>query len=240
MYESKTDFDIFTQMAARMGLSGYNDKTEDEWLRFSASRQGIPDYDAFKASGTCKLETHGPYVAYRDQIKDPARYPFPTPSGKIEVFCQRIADFNRPDVLPPIPKYVEGWEGPADKKCEKYPLQLITTHSRKRTHSQFHNIPWYRQLEPHAAWINPVDAGHRNIRNKDRIKMFNDRGAISIPARVTNRIMPGVICVYQGAWYDPDPSGLDTGGCTNVLSRGEHSPGGAFCSNTTLVQVEKI
>ena len=84
-----------------------------------------------------------------------------------------------------------------------------------------------------------ADAEPRNIKNRDRVKVFNDRGAISIPAKVTNRIMPGVVCVYQGAWYNPDEFGVDQGGCANVLTRGEHSPGGAFCGNTTLVQVEK-
>ncbi len=240
MYECKNDLDIFTELAARMGISGYNDKTEEEWVREFAAKHGIPDYDTFKASGFYKLKTPEPYVAFQNQIKDPDHYSFPTPSGKIEIFCQRIADFNRPDDLPPIPKYVEGWEGQTDPKREQYPLQLINAHSRRRNHSQFHNIPWYRQLEPHEVWLNPIDAKARNIKEHDQVKVFNDRGAISIPAKVTNRIMPGVASVYQGAWYDPDPSGLDRGGCANVLTRGEHSPGGACCFNTALVQVEKI
>jgi anaerobic dimethyl sulfoxide reductase subunit A len=240
LYESKTDLDILTQLAARMGISGYNDRTEDEWLRLFAAEQGIPDYDAFKASGFYKLETAEPHVAFQPQIKDPEHYSFPTPSGKIEIFCQRMADFNRPDVLPAIPKYVEGWEGLTDLKHEKYPLQLITTHCRRSVHSQLYTIPWFRDLEPHAVWINPTDAAARNIKEHDRVKVFNDRGTISILAKVTNRIMPGVACVYQGAWYNPDASGVDQGGCANTLMRGEHSPGGAYGSNTALVQVEKI
>ena len=84
-----------------------------------------------------------------------------------------------------------------------------------------------------------MDAKSRDIQDHDRVKVFNDRGAICILAKLTNRIMPGVVSVYQGAWFDPDPSGLDWGGCANVLTGGEHSPGGAFCSNTALVQVEK-
>ncbi len=127
--------------------------------------------------------------------------------------------------------------GPCPESAD---TQLITTHSRRRTHSQFHNIPWYRQLEPHEVWLNPIDAQPRNIKEHDPVKVFNDRGAISLPAKVTNRIIPGAVSVYQGTWYDPDPSGIDQGGCANVLTRGEHSPGGAFCSNTALVQVEKI
>ncbi|MFC1995272.1 molybdopterin-dependent oxidoreductase [Chloroflexota bacterium] len=240
MHEAKNDLDIFTELAAKMGISGYNDKTEDEWLRESVANHGIPDYDDFKSTGFYKLKTAEPYVAFQSQIADPEHHSFPTPSGKIEIFCQRIADFNRPVDLPPIPKYIEGWEGITDPKREKYPLQLINTHSRKRIHSQFHNVPWYRQLEPHEVWLNPVDASARNIKDHDQVKVFNNVGTISILAKVTNRIMPGVVSIYQGAWYDPDPSGLDRGGCANVLTRGEHSPGGACCFNTGLVEVERM
>ena len=240
LYECKNDLDIFTELAAKMGITGYNDKTEDEWLRLFTAQHGIPDYDAFKATGFYKLESPEPYISFQDQIKDPASNPFPTPSGKIEIFCQRIADFNQPDDLPPIPKYLEGWEGPNDPKRVQYPLQIANAHSRKRIHSQFHNIHTYRDLEPHSVWINPIDAKPRNIKEHDPVKVFNDRGAISLPAKVTERIMPGVVSIYQGAWYDPDPSGLDRGGCANVLTRSEHSPGGACCFNSGLVQVEKI
>jgi len=239
LYESRSDLAILIQLADKMGYDGYSDKTEDEWLRLFAAKYGVMDYEAFRASGFYKMKTPKPHVGFQSQINDPDHNPFPTPSGKIEIFCQRIDDFKRPDVLPPIPKYIEGWEGPTDPKSEQYPLQLITTHSRKRIHSQFHNIPWYRELEPHAVWINPIDAKTRNIKEQDLVKVFNDRGTISILAKVTNRIMPGVVCVYQGGWYDPDPDGLDKGGCANVLTRDEHSPGGAFCSNTALVQVRR-
>lgn len=240
MYESRTDLQILTELAAKMGIRGYSDKTEDDWLRLFAARWGIADYDAFKADGFYKLKTAQPYVAFRNQIDDPKHFPFPTPSGRIEIFCQRIADFNHPDALPPIPKYVEGWEGPTDPRHKKYPLQLITPHSRRRVHSQFDNIPWHSSLEPHEAWISPADAKPRNIKSGDQIRAFNDRGAIRILAKVTDRIMPGVVCVYEGAWYTPDASGLDRRGCANVLTRAEHSPGGAFCGSTSLVQVERI
>jgi len=240
LYECKNDIDIFTELAERMRIENYNAKTEDEWLRHSAALHGITDYDSFKTTGFFKLKTSESHVSFRREVKNPERYPFPTPSGKVEIFCQRIADFNRPEELPAIAKYLEGWEGPNDEKRNQYPLQLITTHSRKRIHSQFHNISWHTMIEPHSVWINPVDAESRQIKENDEVKVFNKRGVMKIAAKVTNRIMPGVVSIYQGAWYKPNFSGVDQGGCANVLTRGEHSPGGAFCSNTALVEVEKI
>ncbi len=71
------------------------------------------------------------------------------------------------------------------------------------------------------------------------VRVFNDSGQIIIQAKVTERIMPGMVDVPQGAWYNPDKDGIDHGGSANVLTRDEHSPGGAFASNTGLVQIER-
>ena len=90
-----------------------------------------------------------------------------------------------------------------------------------------------------VAWINTADAQARRIRDGDDIRVFNDRGATIITAKVTERIMPGVVAIPEGAWYDPDPQGVDRGGSPNVLTKHGHSPGGAFYGNTCLVQVEK-
>jgi anaerobic selenocysteine-containing dehydrogenase len=201
---------------------------------------GIPDYDTFKAQGIYRAESPVPHVAFKKQIGDPLHNPFPTPSGKIEIFSQQMADFNHTDILPPYAKYLVAGEGQAAPPNREYPLQLITTHSRRRIHSQFHNILWHRRIEPHVIWINPLDAKARRISNDDRVKVFNDRGATLIPAKLSQGIMPGVVCIYQGAWYEPDPQGIDSGGCANILTQGEHSPGGAFCSNSILVEVEKL
>ena len=72
------------------------------------------------------------------------------------------------------------------------------------------------------------------------VRVYNERGEVIIQAKVTERVMPGVVDMPQGAWYEPDAKGRDLGGNPNVLSRDEASPGGAFPYNTGLVEVEKI
>jgi len=88
--------------------------------------------------------------------------------------------------------------------------------------------------------MNPEDARARNINEGEMVRVFNDRGEMIIPDKVTERIMPGVIDVPHGAWYDPDEKGVDRGGSANVLTSDEYSPSGAFAYNTALVQVEKM
>jgi len=146
---------------------------------------------------------------------------------------------NKPE-LPPIPKYIEPWESRNDPLTAKYPLQVITTHFKRRAHSQFESVVWLRELVTQAISMNPIDAKARGISNGDEVRVFNDRGEIILPAVVTERVMPGVVDLPQGAWYSPDERGVDRGGCANVLTKDTRSPGGAFCYNTGLVQVQKV
>jgi anaerobic dimethyl sulfoxide reductase subunit A len=87
--------------------------------------------------------------------------------------------------------------------------------------------------------INFEDARARNISDGDMVRVFNDRGEVAITARVTERIMPGVVDVPHGAWYNPDEKGVDRGGCANVLTADGYSPSGGFAYNTALVEVAK-
>jgi anaerobic dimethyl sulfoxide reductase subunit A len=140
--------------------------------------------------------------------------------------------------MPPIPKYMSHDEHYDSPKAKEFPLQLLTPHNKRRTHSSLYKIPWLEEVEPHRAWINPIDAGKRSIEDGDLIDVYNDRGRIRIPAKVTERIIPGAVCVYQGAWYNPNKEGIDLGGCANVLTNDNYSPGGAFPLNSSLVEIE--
>jgi anaerobic dimethyl sulfoxide reductase subunit A len=247
LYESKSHLEIASGIAQAIGINDYNDKTEEEWVKgivegyreVFAKDKKDSDYETLKKKAIYKFPTDEPYIAFNKQIEDPQNHSFLTPSGKIEIYSQQLHKMSNPKI-PPIPKYSEQWESHRDPLTKKYPLQLITPHFRRRCHSTFDNIPWLKEVEPQQLWMNSIDAQVRGINNGAMIRIFNDRGEMIITAKVTERIVPGVVSLGQGAWYNPDENGIDKGGNPNVLCKDAFSPGGAFCSNTCLVQVQKV
>ncbi|MBW1848031.1 MAG: molybdopterin-dependent oxidoreductase [Deltaproteobacteria bacterium] len=239
MYESKSDLDISRELAKRLDIQAdFFERTEEDLLKgIAASRDDIHDFDSMKKDGVLKIKLPESIVSFKEQIEDPKNCHFPTLSGKIEIDCEHMAELNDP-MIPSIPKYIPHGESHDAPKSDAYPLQLLTTHHKTRAHSTWHNVPWMKEIEAHAAWIHPADASARKIAEGDLVDVFNDNGRIRIPAKVTERIMPGVVNVSQGTWYDPNKEGVDLGGCANVLTNDSRSPGGAVAMNSTLVQVE--
>ena len=73
------------------------------------------------------------------------------------------------------------------------------------------------------------------------VKVFNQRGAMVIPCRVTVRMMPGVVDIPSGAWWTPDEMGVDRRGAVNVLTSEKLTPfAHGNAQHTIMVQVVKI
>ncbi len=54
---------------------------------------------------------------------------------------------------------------------------------------------------------------------------------------MTRRIIPGVIAIYEGTWFEPDEEGICRNGSVNVLTNDTYSPGGASALKSSLVEV---
>jgi anaerobic dimethyl sulfoxide reductase subunit A len=123
---------------------------------------------------------------------------------------------------------------------DTYPLQAIGHHTLHRVHSTHDNNDWLEEAFPQRVFINPIDASTRGIHDGEEVKVFNKRGALVLPCRVTPRIMPGVVDIPQGAWYEPDKDGVDYGGNVNVLTSHRWTPlAFGTAQHTIMVEVEK-
>ncbi|MFN8447610.1 MAG: DMSO/selenate family reductase complex A subunit, partial [Anaerolineae bacterium] len=254
MFEARHVYDMCQEIAQRLGVEEQftEGKTVEDWLKASveqtrASDPNFPDYETFRQMGIYKVTNPGdPYIAYQSFREDPEANPLDTPSGKIEIFSARVHDIGQTwtleegDVISGLPIFVPTWEGITDPLREKFPLQLIGHHYKQRTHSTYGNVPWMKEAAPQEVWMNPIDAEARGIQHGDLVYVFNDRGRTHVPVKVTNRIMPGVASLPEGAWYNPDANGVDQNGCVNILTRYRPS---AFAKgdpmHTVLVEIEK-
>ncbi len=235
MYECRNDVDICADLAARLGLEGYKRVDDVEWLREICAGTDIDDFDAFRERGLARLPAPDEPVAFADEVRDPAGHPFSTPSGKIEIYSTSIAANPDPHGLgriPPIPTWI-----PPHEADPRHPLELISPKSRARTHSTHDNQEALARVDRQDVWIHPEDAAARGIADGRMVRVFNQRGATIVPARVTDRIARGVVSIKEGAWFTPGPSGADTRGCANVLTEDRASPCGAPTYNTCLVEI---
>ncbi|NJB67565.1 anaerobic dimethyl sulfoxide reductase subunit A [Desulfobaculum xiamenense] len=255
LFESRSIYDICAAVAKRLGVGEAYTEGRDRagWLAhlYEESRRllpGLPERmdDAFDTGIFRMRDPEAPRVPYAAFRRDPVANPLDTPSGRIEIFSKRLWDLGKtwqlgPDErIPGLPEYVPAWEGVEDPLRRTYPLQLIGHHPRQRTHSTGDNVDWLRRIERQELWMNPADAALRGIAQGDMVRVFNARGAVLIPARVTPRIAPGVLSLPEGAWYAPAQDGADTGGCINVLTTQRPSPlAKGNPQHTNLVQVEK-
>ena len=160
----------------------------------------------------------------------------------------RIAGFGYSD-CPPHPAWLPPAEWLGGDKAKAFPLHLITNQPRARLHSQMDQTGLSRDgkvADREPVWINPVDAGPRDIAGGDVVRLFNDRGACLAGAVVTENVRPGVVVMATGAWYDAletdGPVALEKHGNPNVLTldKGTSRLAQGCSALSALVQIEKF
>ncbi|MFV0473481.1 MAG: molybdopterin guanine dinucleotide-containing S/N-oxide reductase [Pikeienuella sp.] len=230
--EARDDYTIFTALAARLdGEEGFTEGLDAAgWLRrlYDESREkmrgagvDLPDYDGFRAQGFIDLAPHaGPVVMLEAFRRDPEAHPLCTPSGRIEIFSERIDGFGYED-CPGHPTWMEPaeWLGQVGEGDER--LHLLSDQPERKLHSQLDASAHSRAgkidgREP--LHLSPDDAARRGLADGDVVEVYNQRGRCLAAVRINDRMMPGVARLATGAWFDPDEDGRDRHGNPNVLT----------------------
>ena len=246
-FERKTAFEMAQLIAEKLGTKDKFDegKSEEEWIRdlyeqARAKNASLPTFEEAQKQGV--VVTKGKKKVSMDKfVADPVANALDTPSGKIEIFSEKLLQFTDGwevakddtiegiDTMPPIPAYLPEWYG-VETTTDEHPLVLTGFHYRGRLHSSWGGVEELKEVNPQEVWINPADAESRGIAQGDTVHVENEFGTIELLAKVTPRVIPGVVAISQGAWHEADMSSsdhnarLDKGGSINTLTTHRPSP----------------
>ena len=184
-------------------------------------------------------------MLFEDFRRDPERHPLKTPSGRIEIVSEAVAGFDYAD-CPPHPTWIPPAEWLGSAVAERWPLHLVTHQPANRLHSQMDPGPVSRGSKVagrEPVRVNPADAARRGIHDGDVVRLFNTRGACLAGAVVDADVMPGVVVMATGAWFDP-PSAKgepERHGNPNVLTLdiGTSPLAQGTSALTALVEIER-
>lgn len=231
--EAWPNVDVFRALAQKMGFDESAFKDSDETLVRQALNSKNPvmagiTYERLKEENFIRLNVPTPFIPFADGK-------YPTPSGKIELYAERMIQ----DGFDPLPTHNPAAES-ADGSPElfmKYPLRLVTPAAHHFLNSSFADMPTMRrkQLYP-AIELNEADAKARGIAPGDWVRAYNDRGEAYFVAEFKESVVPGVACHLSLWWNMYSPKGWN---CNTLTSDAEADFGGGATFHTNLVQVER-
>ncbi|MBL0419205.1 molybdopterin-dependent oxidoreductase [Ramlibacter sp. AW1] len=255
--ESRNDHDIFADLAQRLGVGPAFTEGRDEeaWLRHLYAQAAerargagfeLPGFDAFWAGDPIVLPVarSGPPLLSAFVGGQPLK----TPSGRIEIFSETIAGFDYDD-CPGHPVWREPAEWLGAPLSRDFPLHLVSNAPSTKLHSQYDHGELSRAAKVRGREplrMHPSDAQARGLADGDVVRVFNRRGALLAGLVVSDVLMPGVVQIATGAWYDPldaaQDDTLDKHGNPNMvtLDIGTSRLSQATSALTCLVQVERF
>jgi anaerobic selenocysteine-containing dehydrogenase len=193
--ESKHEIWVMQQLTERLSLKEPW-LFEDPWRALEKAAA-----DAFK-NGSFDDLLKGAVLKLRQKPTNE----YQTPSGKIELYSSKALEMG----AHPLPA-----QSPLDE--EEHWFTLLNSALPNWTHSQFRDV--YGPI-PQVVWINPADAGNLGVKNGGDVTLFNEQGALTIEAVVTERVSQGVL-------WSPRPLTGKNGVPLNSLASGNPQTVGA-------------
>jgi anaerobic selenocysteine-containing dehydrogenase len=189
--ECLSNQEIVIRLAEKLGLGGYFWKDLDTYLDAYLAPIGLTFSELRRLQKVIISATR-----YRKYLQKG----FNTPSGKVEIYSSLCEKWG----YEPLPVYHEPDETPVScpELVDEYPLILTNGHEATYVHSQDRYLETFLREKPEPlVTVHPETAGQLGITDGDMVFIENQRGRIKQRARLSEDIMPGVICVAHGWWF---------------------------------------
>jgi anaerobic selenocysteine-containing dehydrogenase len=234
--ECRPNTDVFRGLASRLGFEPELFEVTDRDL----ARETLWEFSshqpaAFEGITVEKLSSDGPQ---RLRLSDEPPYTagrFGTPSGKCELFCQRLADAG----FDPLPTFIPPSESPASapELAERYPLQMVSPPAPHFLNSTFVETDTLRRRagQPELE-ISRDDAAARGIVTGQLVRVFNDRGVFHAVAKVSEHQRSGVV-VAPSIWWGKFASDGANANCTTSSRIADFGGGATFFDNLVEVRL---
>ena len=245
LYDSRASWDIFTELAKRMGMAEYFPWSDLEEAQRNQLKGTPWSLDELKEKGFIVTDEHtfykyekwggfNPPEGYGSSGKSKTgKYNFKNPVAE-EKGLDPLPDYKAPDAtLAPD---------------EAHPLIFGNFRLFEHEHSStFSNVQLMKLAGKNALWINPVDAVQRHIRDGDMVTIRSPWGALTLPAHVTWHICQGAVASSGGFGHErgieADPKYPQFGGTNTpgglIPPNVSESMGGTPLLKYVKVQVER-
>jgi len=210
LYESWSEWKLFTELAKRLGIEDkFYWKSEEELVAFELEPTGL----TFE-----KLLNEKPEGSFYQEkqygMKDGR---FSTPSRKIEIYSEALKMVG----FDPLPTYLEPQRSPLNSPelTGKYPL-ILSTGNRNYyyTHSQFRHIKILNAESPEPYLeIGPETAKKYDIDEGDEVIIETNRGSVRMKAHVDDAVAEGVVFVPHGWEKDANANLLTDINCREPI-----------------------
>lgn len=242
--ESRSNVELFGQLAQRMRFPEDCFRDTHEQMVRQALAIGLDGRSTNKGMEHISLEDleergHIPLEFHRDPEAHPfmpyTTGPLTTPSGKVEFYSEALVAAGQD----PLPAFVPPVESRHRDAAKKFPLELLGRKADNYMNSTFANLEGHRKMEARNMQrleMHPADAKARGIADGDKVRVWNDRGEISLAALVDGKVPEGVVAA-QLDWAKFSADGVNINALTSERLT---DIGAAPTFYSVLVQVEKI
>lgn len=199
LYESKSDFEIWQLLGEKLGLGDCLTMTREEYIRevldTDAARELGLTYENLKEQKA--ISTLIDPVGMRDGMHG-------THTGRGMLYDDVVvAQYDDGQEIPVAEELTIKWQ-PALEVTEgsearaKHPFQMMSERMRTRTHSQWWDVGYLDELYPEPqVRINPADAADLGIVEGDIVRLYNDRGSVTMKSTISSNYAPGTVGVLR-------------------------------------------